>query len=149
MYTKQWCLPANHMSCKFSFQPFLGLQGSWGHQQPQQERQNPSHLSVASLKWDGYPTICRIVSPFFSPVFLVTGNQTLQLEIRHGNGCKNHGGFSNWGNVKNTQRPNEGVLTGVALNHPKSSIVNRMFHYPLVNSHITMENHHFLWENPL
>jgi hypothetical protein len=33
--------------------------------------------------------------PIFSPVFLVTGNQTLQLEIRHGNGCKNHGGFSN------------------------------------------------------
>ena len=22
-------------------------------------------------------------------------------------------------------------------------------HYPLVNSHITMENHHFQWENPL
>jgi len=54
------------------------------------------------------------------------------------------------------------MLTQVGLKYGKDSLSGDHFHgemvfigflhfgrYPLVNSHITMENHHFSWVNPL
>ena len=99
----------------------------------------PSQQNIASIRWRWLSLYIGIICKSFN--FLIRKG----LDWNHGTSTSRRAGPP-W---LSCGESHELKVCSVVETSRSANFCASQSHYPLVNSHITMENHHFQWENPL